>query len=69
MKKYELILVPRHLYRNELVDYLTKVFNDLSEKGYHYQNFLPSESTITQGDISSFILIFEKEVDNKDNDF
>ena len=68
MKKYELVYVDTASTKDYITDELTRTFNNLSSRGYHYHSFIPFE-TNTYGGFRSYFLVFEKDIEDKSNDF
>lgn len=55
-------------YGDEFIN-LYAAFQEFAEQGYRYHSYLPGSESISNGSYYSTILIFEKDVEDKSNDF
>ena len=48
---------------------LYATFQEFAEQGYRYHSYLPGDASVHQGNYHSTILIFEKDIEDKSDDF
>ena len=68
MKKYVFKEIDGYAWGSEC-EKLVTVFEEMTEKGYCYHSYLPGNARVSNGSYDSTILIFEKDIEEENNDF